>query len=160
MSRREGRLRMHHMLTHAREAVSLSQGRSRADLDADRLLNLALVRLLEIVGEAANPVPTEVQSLYPDVPWPQLVGPRNRLIHSYDAREAITTQEAADLLHVSRPFLIGLLDEGKIPFHRLGTHRRIRLEDLLAFRERFDAERKAALDRLAQLSQEAGLYDD
>ena len=63
MSRHESHLRMRHMLTNAREAVSLSQGRSRADLDNDRLLNLALVRLLEVAGEAANRVPTEVQSL-------------------------------------------------------------------------------------------------
>ncbi len=85
MSRHESRLRLSHMLTHAREAVSLSRGRSRADLDDDRLLNLALVRLLEIVGEAANRVPKEVQSFYPDIPWPQLVSLRNRLIHGYDA---------------------------------------------------------------------------
>ncbi len=75
-------------------------------------------------------------------------------------QESLTTQEAADLLHVSRPYLIGLLDKGLIPYYRLRSHRRIRLEDLLAFREKFDAERHAALDELSRLSQEAGLYDE
>jgi uncharacterized protein with HEPN domain len=73
------------MLDHAKEVVALAQGRSRADLDSDRLLELALVRLLEIVGEAASRVPQRVRTLYPDIPWPQIVALRNRLIHGYDA---------------------------------------------------------------------------
>jgi uncharacterized protein with HEPN domain len=73
------------MLDHAREAVALAEGRTRADMDSDRLLELALVRLLEIVGEAASRVPQEDRALYPDIPWPQIVGLRNRLIHGYDA---------------------------------------------------------------------------
>jgi uncharacterized protein with HEPN domain len=59
------------MLDHAREAIDLSAGRTRSDLDTDRLLNLALVRLLEIVGEAANRIPAEERELYPEIPWPQ-----------------------------------------------------------------------------------------
>ena len=60
MSKRKVSIYIRDMLDHAREAVSLSQGRSRADLDTDRLLNLSLVRLLEVIGEAANRVPNEV----------------------------------------------------------------------------------------------------
>lgn len=85
MSRRSSDLRLRHMLDHAREAVALAQGKTRADLDNDRLLELALVRLLEIVGEAANRVPKEECALYPEIPWPQIVSLRNRLIHGYDA---------------------------------------------------------------------------
>lgn len=59
-------------------------GRKRADLDQDRLLNLALVRLLEIIGEAANRVPEEQRAELPQIPWPQIVSLRNRLIHGYD----------------------------------------------------------------------------
>jgi uncharacterized protein with HEPN domain len=54
-------------------------------LDSDRLLNLALTRLIEIIGEAANRVPGSIQSKYPDLPWLQMVGARNRLIHGYDS---------------------------------------------------------------------------
>lgn len=73
------------MLAHAREALLLMRERSRSDLDTDRLLNLALERLLEIVGEAANRVPKEQQALYPEIPWPQIGSLRNRLIHGYDS---------------------------------------------------------------------------
>jgi uncharacterized protein with HEPN domain len=69
------------MLDHAREAMTLVQGKTRADLDADRLLNLALLRLLEIIGEAANRIPEEEQVRHPAIPWPQTVSLRNRLIH-------------------------------------------------------------------------------
>jgi uncharacterized protein with HEPN domain len=55
------------------------------NLDQDRLLNLALVRLLEIIGEAANRVPDEVQDTYPQLPWLQMIGMRNRLIHGYES---------------------------------------------------------------------------
>ena len=74
-----------HMLDHAQEAVALTQGRSRADLDRDRLLELALVRLLEIVGQAASRVSDEDCERHPEIPWPQIVSLRNRLIHGYDA---------------------------------------------------------------------------
>jgi uncharacterized protein with HEPN domain len=73
------------MLGHAREAVALADGKTRTDLDRDRLLELALVRLLEIVGEAASRVPDEDRTRHPEIPWPQIVGLRNRLIHGYDA---------------------------------------------------------------------------
>jgi uncharacterized protein with HEPN domain len=84
MSKHESRVRLRHMLDYAREALALSRGKSRADLDTDRLLNLALTRLLEMIGEAANQVSREKQADYPEIPWPQVIGLRNRLIHGYD----------------------------------------------------------------------------
>ncbi|MGH7826437.1 MAG: HepT-like ribonuclease domain-containing protein [Candidatus Binatia bacterium] len=77
-------LRLRHMMDHAKEAVTTAQGKTRRDLDTDRLLNLALVRLLEIIGEAASRVPKQERERYPDIPWPEIVGLRNRLIHGYD----------------------------------------------------------------------------
>ena len=63
----------------------MAEGRSRADLDTDRMLNLALTRLLEVIGEAAGRVSREEQQRYPTIPWPQIVSLRNRLIHGYDS---------------------------------------------------------------------------
>ena len=70
-----------------------------------------------------------------------------------------TTQEAADLLNVSRPHLIKLLEEGAINFERVGTHRRIRFEDLMEYKHKRDNERRKALKKLTQMAQEAGLYE-
>ena len=81
----EDYIRMRHMLDSAREAVSLIKEKQRENLDTDRLLSLALIRLLEIVGEAASRITTSTRLQYPDIPWTQIVSLRNRLIHGYDA---------------------------------------------------------------------------
>jgi len=85
MSKRDIAVYFRHMLSHAQEALALVQGKTRSDLDSDRLLNLALVRLLEVIGEAANRIPKDKQEQYPQIPWPQIVSLRNRLIHGYDS---------------------------------------------------------------------------
>jgi excisionase family DNA binding protein len=69
----------------------------------------------------------------------------------------LTTQEAADMLNISRPSLIQLLDEGKIEYRKVGTHRRIRFEALMAYKRRADADRRAALAELAAYDQEIGI---
>jgi uncharacterized protein with HEPN domain len=84
MTRHNPMVLVHHMLDHSREAMEMTRGRIRADLDRDRLLNLALVRLVEVIGEAASRLPEEFRSRHPQVPWRQTVGMRNRLIHGYD----------------------------------------------------------------------------
>jgi excisionase family DNA binding protein len=75
----------------------------------------------------------------------------------------LTTQEAAELLNVSRPFLIKLLDQETIPFERPegpGSHRRIKFEDLMEYKHKRSAERREQLKRLTKLSQEAGFYEN
>lgn len=72
--------------------------------------------------------------------------------------QELTTQAAANILGVSRPHLIKLLESGKLAFHKVGAHRRIRLKDLVAFQHARDRDRRTALDDLARKAQEAGLY--
>lgn len=69
----------------------------------------------------------------------------------------LTTQQAANFLNVSRPYLVGLLEAEEIPFHKTGTHRRMYFHELLSYRERRDAESKAALNKLSAQAQELGL---
>ncbi len=76
-------VRIRHILDAAREAVAFAKGRSRADLDSDRKLNLSLVRLLEIIGEAAKGISQEFRNSHPDLPWKSVIGMRDRLIHGY-----------------------------------------------------------------------------
>ena len=76
-------VRLREMADAARKAVRFAEGRTRADLDSDELLSLALVRLLEIVGEAARGVSEALRQRHPTVPWSQITGTRDRLIHGY-----------------------------------------------------------------------------
>jgi excisionase family DNA binding protein len=71
----------------------------------------------------------------------------------------VTTQQAADLLNVSRQYLVRLLDEGRIAFRKTGKHRRLRIEDVLSFKEKRDKDRRAGLRELSQMTQEFGGYD-
>ncbi len=76
-------IRLRHILDAGREAVAFSISRSREDLDKDRMLSLSLVRLLEIIGEAARGISQEFRDAYPDIAWKKMVGMRDRLIHGY-----------------------------------------------------------------------------
>jgi excisionase family DNA binding protein len=70
----------------------------------------------------------------------------------------LTTQQAADFLNVSRPYLVKLLEQGDIPFHMVGTHRRVRFQDLREYRRGEDQKQRGAADELARLTRELGLY--
>ena len=84
MSRRDPMVAVQQMRDHGREAMELSRGRSRVDLDLDRTFELALTRLMEILGEAARRVPREFRARYAHVPWQDTTDLRNVLIHDYD----------------------------------------------------------------------------
>jgi uncharacterized protein with HEPN domain len=76
-------IRLRHMLDAARDAMAFAAGRARADLDHERMLTLALVKCIEIIGEAATNVTDETRRQAANVPWLQIVGMRHRLIHAY-----------------------------------------------------------------------------
>jgi excisionase family DNA binding protein len=85
---------------------------------------------------------------------------RGNAVRVLPVKAELSTQQAADLLNVSRPHLVKLLERGEIPYHRAGSHRRVVLEDLLVYKERRDRERHDALDEITRISDELGLYDE
>jgi uncharacterized protein with HEPN domain len=81
--KRSDRIRLQHMLEAARQATSVASERNRDDLNQDQFLVLGLMKCLEIIGEAASKLSIETRVRYADIPWPQIIGMRNRLIHAY-----------------------------------------------------------------------------
>src|SRR4030042_1350508 len=75
--------RLRHILDAVREAVAFSEGRSRSDLDKNRMLSLSLVRLLEIIGEASRGISEEIRLAHLEIAWKKMTGMRDRLIHGY-----------------------------------------------------------------------------
>ena len=82
MTQHNDMIRLRHMLDHSKEAANLIAGKDKTELQHNRVLELALIRLIEIVGEASAKVSSETQAKYPSIPWPQVIGMRNRLIHT------------------------------------------------------------------------------
>ena len=80
---RDDKIRLRHMLLAAREAQSFARNETRASIDKDRKLTLALVKAVEIIGEAASKISSECQENLLQIPWASIIGMRNRLIHAY-----------------------------------------------------------------------------
>ena len=108
MSHREDETHLRDMLDYAGKAVEAIRGCSRADLDCDAVLGAALERFVEIIGEAANRVQDERRRAMPDVPWKQIVGMRNRLIHGYIA---VDLDILWNVVHDDLPALIERLEK-------------------------------------------------
>jgi uncharacterized protein with HEPN domain len=103
MSKIDDLTRLKHIRDSAKEALSFVNDRTREDLDRDRMLSLALVRLIEIMGEAANHVSEPCQAKYFQIPWRPIIGMRNRIIHAYfnvdlDIVWQVITQDLGSLL--------------------------------------------------------------
>jgi uncharacterized protein with HEPN domain len=84
MTQHDPSVRLRHMLDNAREAIAMAAGRKREDLDRDRMLQLSLTHLVEIIGEAASRIEPEIRQQHHTIPWSKITGMRNRLIHGYD----------------------------------------------------------------------------
>ena len=76
-------IRLRHMLDYAQKAVQFTRGLNRADLDTNEMLALAVIHLIEIIGEASKSVSEEFRDKYPEIPWDAIAGTRNRLAHGY-----------------------------------------------------------------------------
>ena len=85
MSRHDDTLSPRQMRDYVAEAVALARARTRAELDADRVFALALLKLVEIVGEAAGRISESTRAAHPEIPWREIIGMRHHLVHGYDA---------------------------------------------------------------------------
>jgi excisionase family DNA binding protein len=115
--------------------------------------------LLEVLGETGEDdaliIPRATAIMFAQIL--DLLG-QGRGVQIIPKEAELTTQQAAAMLNVSRPYLIGLLESRKIPFRKVGTHRRITFEALMEYKRQDDLERRAAADDLTKLSEELGLY--
>lgn len=137
------------------EPVALPEPEEGQIRELNRLLQLGSPALVGADGERQE-LPDSVFRLLKDIARNMQLG---RAVVLVAENQQLTTQRAADLLGVSRPHLIKLLEAGDLPYHKAGSHRRIYLKDLAAYQRRRDAERKAALNRIAKEAFESGLYE-
>src|ERR1041384_7749214 len=138
-----------------RQPVALPESEGAQIRELNRLLQLGTPALVGADGERLR-LPDAVYLLLKEIVRNMQLG---RAIVLVPENQQLTTQRAADLLGVSRPHLIKLLEAGLLPYHKAGSHRRIYLKDLLAYQRRRDEERKAALNRISKEAFESGLYD-
>jgi uncharacterized protein with HEPN domain len=101
------KIRLLHMRDYARKIVSLAVGKEKSDLEEDEVFCLAMTRLIELVGEAASKYPKEMQSAYPQIPWPKIISMRNRLIHGYDF---VDYDILWDAITINMPQLLSVLE--------------------------------------------------
>ena len=137
------------------EPVALPESEEVQIRELNRMLQLGSPALVGTDGERLE-LPGAVFRLLKDIVRNMQLG---RAIVLIPENQQLTTQRAADLLGVSRPHLIKLLEAGGLPYHKAGSHRRIYLKDLVAYRKRRDMERKSALGRIAKEAFASGLYD-
>lgn len=124
------------------------KGRFAALLHGDRPLTL---NVTGAHGEEAVKLPASVGALLLEILEDMAAGSSVAVLRK-DAE--LTTQQAADVLNVSRPFLVGLLGQGTLPFRKVGTHRRVRIDDVLRYKNEIGAARRRALDELVADAQE------
>ena len=138
-----------------KEPVTVPESDEAQIRELNRMLQLGAPALVGADGERLE-LPEVVFGLLKDIVRNMQLG---RAIILIPENQQLTTQRSADLLGVSRPHLIRILQSGELPYHKVGSHRRIYLKDLIAYQKRRDSERKAALDQIAREAFESGLYD-
>ena len=113
-------------------------------------------RLVGRGGEPAEDLPDAIFGMLVEI---VALMQQGKAVSIVPVTQELTTQQAAELIGVSRPFLVKLLEAGKINFHLAGTHRRVYLKDLLQYRQQRDIARRNSLDRIGREAEAAGLYD-
>lgn len=105
--RKDDGIRLRHMLDATGEIISFSKGKTRVDLERERMLVLSVLKLIEIIGEASTKISAELKQKHPSVPWAAIIGMRNRLIHGYFD---VDLDRVWDTINVDIPNLINLLN--------------------------------------------------
>jgi excisionase family DNA binding protein len=147
--------------------VGLSDHDSELFAQASRLMSEALVRSrvrrVALVEEKADgsdfarlEIPSATLRLLSQV---LALMARQQNFVLYPESSELTTKQAAELLGVSRPFLIGVLESGAIPHRKVGRHRRVLMKDVLSYKKTMQVDRRGALDQLVKASEDAGGYD-
>lgn len=147
----------------------LKEHRASVQITAQKHETLSIKRLERIL-DAENSQPRLVASTGEEILLPESVyNALRQVIHAMASGQAIiivphdremTTQEAADFLNVSRPYLIKLLEQEEIPYIKVGSHRRVRSQDIMAYKKQRDAQRRKHLNELTAFLQDEGFYDE
>src|SRR5258708_39096862 len=151
----------------APDRVELSDHDAALFAQASRLMSEALdrsrVRRIALVEEQADgsdsarlEVPPATLRLLSQI---LALMARQQTFVLYPESSELTTKQAAEVLGVSRPFLIRVLEAGDIPYRKVGRHRRVLMKDALAYKQSMQVKRRAALDKLVKASEEMGGYD-
>ena len=143
------------MAATAQHPITLPKAEQKRVEELDALLSRGSAALVSSNGERIE-LPNTVYKILRKVVTLMAHGQAVTLVPD---NQAVTTQRAADLLGMSRPFFVKLLETGAMAYHRIGNQRRVYLRDVLAYSQKRDEERQAALDRLSRAAVEAGLYD-
>jgi excisionase family DNA binding protein len=143
------------MAATAQHPITLPKAEQKRVEELDALLSRGNAALVSATGERIE-LPNTVYKILRKVVTLMAHGQAVTLVPD---NQAVTTQRAADLLGMSRPFFVKLLETGAMAYHRIGNQRRVYLRDVLAYAQKRDEGRQAALDRLSRAAVEAGLYD-
>jgi excisionase family DNA binding protein len=147
-------LRDEHLLTPPDTPEESELARTSSRLLAACIGHGKTARLRVIDGDGEIEVPVAALRMLVDILANMAAGNAMSLVPIH---AELTTQQTADFLNVSRPHVVGLLERGELPFHKVGTHRRVLFKDLLAYREKSLARSREALAELAAQAQELGL---
>ena len=140
------------------ESVLVLEQEKESIAELERIINLnpSQAKLVGINGEEIL-IPESVYRMFRNIVHMMASGQRISIMPHHCQ---LTTQEAAEILNVSRPFLIKLLEKGEIPYLKVGSHRRVIFQDLITYQEQRKVKRRKGLEELTEFLQDEGFYED